>query len=108
MRRGEVWWARLPLPSKDRPVVLLSRDEVYGMRAMATVAPVTSKFRGLRTEVRIGRRDGLRSDSVVNLDDIVTIPQAALDRRVTTLSPERLREIEQAIRFALSLPKFAP
>jgi len=45
MRRGEVWWADLPLPVGRRPVVLLSRNEAYQVRDNVTVAPVTTRIR---------------------------------------------------------------
>ncbi|MGZ3603238.1 MAG: type II toxin-antitoxin system PemK/MazF family toxin, partial [Ktedonobacterales bacterium] len=72
MRRGEVWWARVPAPAKPRPVLLLSRDEAYLKRTHATVCPITRKSRGLRSEVRLSRADGMREGSIVNLDDIQT------------------------------------
>ena len=40
MKRGEVWWAELPPPTGRRPVVLLSRDEAYEVRALVIIAPV--------------------------------------------------------------------
>ena len=39
MKRGEVWWANLPKPVGRRPVVLLSRNAAYPVRASVTVAP---------------------------------------------------------------------
>ncbi len=59
MRRGEVWWAKLPLPVGCRPVVLLSRDEAYALRNAVTVAEVTSTTRGIPVEVELGPDDGL-------------------------------------------------
>ena len=38
MKRGEVWWANLPKPVGRRPVVLLSRNAAYAVRASVTVA----------------------------------------------------------------------
>jgi mRNA-degrading endonuclease toxin of MazEF toxin-antitoxin module len=40
---------------------------------------------------------------VVNLDNILTIPKQNLDRSLTSLTPEKLALVEQAIRFALEL-----
>jgi mRNA interferase MazF len=73
VRRGEIWWAKLPRPFKDRPVLLLSRDAAYGSRDSVTVAPVTRRVRGLRTEVKLGAREGMRVEGVVNLDDMLTL-----------------------------------
>ena len=103
MRRGEVWWAQLPRPIGRRPVVLLSRDAAYRIRTAVTVAPVTRTVRSIPVEVPLDRSDGLPAPCVVNLDDIVTIPKALLADRVSTLSPERMREVDEAVRFALDL-----
>ena len=54
----------------------------------------------------LGHADGLRTESVVNLDDIDTIPLASLDRRITELSAEKMFAVEEAIRYALALPPF--
>ena len=40
---------------------------------------------------------------MVNLDDIATIPKARLGAPMVTLSPDRMRVVEGAIRFALDL-----
>ena len=106
MRRGEVWWALLPEPVGRRPVVLLSRNEAYQVRELITVAPVTSRIRGIPTEVELGPGDGLPKKCVVNLDSITTIPKRALVERITTLEAEKLLAVEQALRFALGLSVF--
>lgn len=59
MRRGDIWWAELPPPTGRRPVVLLSRDEAYAIRALVTVAPVTTRIRQIPAEVPLGPEDGL-------------------------------------------------
>ena len=103
MRRGEVWWAELDPPAGKRPVVLLSRNEAYAVRAMVTVAPVTARIRRIPSEVLLGPKDGLAKPCVANLDSILTIPKAYLRDRISALSREKLRELDAAIRFALGL-----
>jgi mRNA interferase MazF len=103
LRRGEIWWAKLPGPRRSRPVLLLSRDEAYSRRTYVTVSPLTRSVRDLPTEVSLQRRDGVPQGSVVNLDDLLTIPLASLDRYVTTLSAEKMRQVTVAIKFALDL-----
>jgi mRNA interferase MazF len=103
MRRGEVWWARLPPPAGDRPVVLLSRDAAYSVRASVTVAPLTTRIRKIPVEVALGRADGLQKNCVVNLDSIATIPKAVLERRIVALSKEKIEAVNAAVRFALQL-----
>lgn len=104
MRRGEVWWADLPLPIGRRPVVLLSRDEAYAVRNAVTVAEVTSTIRGIPVEVELGPDDGLPKKCVVNLDTIVTIRKDLLIERIGILRDEKIVQIDAAIKFALSLP----
>ncbi|MBT9160830.1 MAG: type II toxin-antitoxin system PemK/MazF family toxin [Dehalococcoidia bacterium] len=103
MRRGEVWWAELPLPVGRRPVVLLSRDAAYRVRTSVTVGMVTRTIRAIPVEVPLGLEDGMPQECVVNLDDILTIPKARLAERITTLSPQKMTAVARAIIFALDL-----
>ena len=103
MKRGEIWWAELPHPAGRRPVLLLSRNEAYTVRDFVIMSPLTTRRRGLRTEVELGPQDGLSRASVVNLDVIITAPKRRLQERITSLKPEKLQAVEGAVRFALSL-----
>jgi mRNA-degrading endonuclease toxin of MazEF toxin-antitoxin module len=73
------------------------------VRARVTVVPVTTRVRGLPVEVLIGREDGLARSSVANTDEITTIAVSRLAKRVGPLAPDKLREVEEALRFALAL-----
>lgn len=103
MRRGEIWWAELKPPAGRRPVLLLSRDEAYAVRALVIVAPVTTRVRHTTAEVPLTTEDGMPRACVANLDTITTIPKDCLRTRVTSLSPQKLKEVETAIHFALGL-----
>jgi len=103
MRRGEIWWAELEPPAGRRPVVLLSRDEAYTVRSLIIVAPITTRIRHIASEVPLGTDDGMPRDCVANLDTITTIPKNCLSDRLTSLSPQKLKEVETAIHFALGL-----
>jgi mRNA interferase MazF len=103
VRRGEVWWAELPAPFGRRPILLLSRDEAYSVRNQITVAPVTTRIRGICSEVLLGPEDGLPKQCVANLDTIGTIPKVALRERISLLPREKMQAVNAAIRFALSL-----
>ncbi len=103
MTRGEIWWGALPPPAGRRPVLLLSRDEAYAVRNLVVGSPVTTRIRGLPTEVRLGPEDGLPRASVVNLDVIVTVSKGRLRRRIATLTSDKMGAVETAIHFALGL-----
>jgi len=105
LRRGEVWWADLPPPAGTRPVVLLSRDDAYAVRDLILIAPGTTRVRHLPAEVSLGQEDGLPRACVANLDTITTIAKASLHKRITQLSDGKVREIDDAIRFALGLSR---
>jgi len=103
MRRGEIWWAKLPKPAGRRPVVLLSRDSAYAVRTAVTVAPLTQTIRDIPVEGPLGPQEGVPRRCVVNLDDLATIPKALLEKRITSLSHDKLRAVANAVRFALDL-----
>ena len=80
MRRAEVWWAELPPPVGPRPVVVLTRNAVSDTIGAVVVALVTRTSRGLPTEVSVGKGEGLPRPSVVNTDNILTVPRQRLVR----------------------------
>ncbi len=103
MERGEVWWAKLPSPMGQRPVVLLSRDRAYLVRNSVTVAQVTTTIHGIPVEVPLGPAEGLPKICVVNLDSIFTISKNLLVRPLTLLPPHKLADLDRALKYALGL-----
>ena len=83
---------------------MLSRNEAYAVRALVTVAPVTTRVRHIPTEVSLSVEEGLPNRCVANLDTITTIPKQSLTQRITNLTPLKLAAVEQALKFALGLP----
>ena len=103
MRRGEIWWAELNPPSGRRPVLLISRDTAYKNRSLAIVAPVTTRVRNITAEVHLTPQDGVPQNCVINLDTLITISKNRLASRLTILTPEKLKMVDEALRFALGL-----
>lgn len=103
MKRGEVWWAKVPAPIGRRPVVLLSRDSAYAIRDSVTVAPITRTIHGIPVEVPLGPEEGLPKACVVNLDNVLTIPKASLERPLASLPPHKMVEVDLSLKFALGL-----
>ncbi len=103
MKRGEIWWAELESPAGRRPVLLLSRDDAYSVRALITIAPVTTRIRNIPSEVALGIAENLPQDCVANLDTITTIPKDCLKSRLTALDAGKMKEVEAAIRFSLGM-----
>jgi len=84
-------------------VLLLSRNEAYAVRELVMVAPLTTRIRGIPSEVSLGDEDGVPHAYVVNLDTITTIAKVSLRERLTTLSAEKSKAVEQALHFSLGL-----
>ena len=103
MKRGEIWWAELAPPAGRRPVLLLSRNEAYAVRGLVMVAPLTTRIRGIPSEVSLRDEDGVPRACVVNLDTITVIAKASLRERLTALSAEKLKAVEEALHFSLGL-----
>src|SRR5687768_6271117 len=103
VKRGEIWWAKMPLPAGRRPVVLVSRDSSYAVRNSVTVVEVSRIIRTIPTEVPLGKREGLPKKCAANADNLVTIPKSWLETRIAVLSTEKLATIDDALRFALAL-----
>ena len=93
-RRGDVWLAEL---DKIRPVVVLTRDPMGAFLNAIIAAPVTSTIRGLSTEVLVGPEDGVRMESVVNLDNLQLVAKSRLVRRVGRARPATLTAICAAL-----------
>lgn len=88
---------------KTRPVLVLTREIVRPHLNRVTVAPITSRIRGLSTEVPVGAVNGLDQDSVVSCDNIVTVPTDRLGRRVGMLLPDQEVALSEALRLAFDL-----
>jgi mRNA interferase MazF len=98
--RGDIWTYEFQRPDKRRPVLILSRSEAIAVLHTVLVAPITSTIRGLPSEVSVGTSEGLKHESVVNLDHIQTIERAHLSRYIGNLSKEKMRAVCRAIAVA--------
>lgn len=92
MKQYEIRWANLPAAIGRRPVLLLTRTAAYAYLNKVIVAEVTSTIRGIPQEVSVGRREGLRRASVVNLDNVHVVAKALIGERVGELPSARERE----------------
>jgi mRNA interferase MazF len=103
MRRGDVRWYTFDRPDKSRPVVILSRDSIIPHIGEVTVAPVTSTIRDIPSEVLLDQNDGVAKACAVNCDHLQTIAKRRVGSLLTRLSTARMREVRNAVTFALSL-----
>lgn len=96
----EICLARL---DKTRPVVVLTREAARAVMTKATVAPITSIAKGLSSEVPVGPGNGLEHNSVISLDNVVTIPVSLLGRTVGFLTTEQEKLLARSLVLAYDL-----
>jgi len=104
MKRGEIRWYQFKAPDKRRPIVILTRDTILEYLGEVTVAPVTTTIRDISSEVFLSRTDGMMRDCAINLDHIQTVSKRKIGGLITVLSGQKVRELSDAIGFALDLP----
>lgn len=99
MNRGEIWWIEHPDAGR-RPACILTRQAAIPVLTSVLVAPATRTVRGIPTEVRLSRQDGMPDDCALSFDNLTTVPKALLTERITAV-PESLRdELCRALRAA--------
>lgn len=101
MNRGDVYDAETA--GGARPAVIVTRDRAIPYLRNVCVVAVTSRVRGLPTEVPLGRAQGLTRECVANCDNLFTVPRDSLGRRRGSLGPEDLARLNSALRIALEL-----
>lgn len=100
MRRGDVWLAEVG--GKRRPVLVLTRSEVLDVRALVTVAEITTRARGLAAEVELDRDElDLEHTSVVNCDGLHTVARASLTTHVGAVGETTLERVCWAVSYAI-------
>lgn len=103
MRRGDVYWYRFKAPDKRRPGLILTRTSAISFLSSLTIAPITTTVRDIPSEIFLSTEEGVLTDCAVNCDNLQTVPKAQLDGLITTLSPLRMQEVNQALVFALGI-----
>lgn len=68
-----------------------------------TCAPVHSAYHGLSSQVAVGVHEGLKHDSAIHCDELVSLPKTALTDYVGSLGPAKISELNGALVVALGL-----
>jgi mRNA interferase MazF len=100
VNRGEIWLYTFGSPDKRRPVLVLSRQKAISLLHTVLVAPITSTTHGAPSEVQMGIEEGLKHDSVVNLDQVQTVDQQKLHHFIGTVSPGKMTAVCHALQIA--------
>lgn len=107
MRRGELYRVERPStrdPKKFRVFAVVSRQVLIdSIFSTVICAPVYSTFHGISTQVPVGPAEGLKHDSCICCDELISLPKRMLSHYVGMLSPGKLRELDAALTVALHL-----
>ena len=107
MKRGElfrVYRGSRRDPKKSRVFVIVSRQVLVDSRfSTAICAPVYSARHGLSTQVEVGPEEGLKHDSSVYCDELVSLSKTRLTDFVGSLSAVKVNELNQALSIALGI-----
>jgi mRNA interferase MazF len=107
VKRGDLYRVAHPShdPKKYRVFVVVSRQAVIDSRFSTVIcAPVYTVHDGLASQVGIGVEEGLKHESSIHCDELVSLPKSVLTNYIGMLSPRRVEELNYALRVALDLP----
>jgi len=102
--RGQIRWANLPAPVYRRPVCIVTRDSALPVLTTILCAPITTRIRGVDSEVAVPDHIRLKEASVINCDNIRPVDIHDLDMTaVGILDADSLRLLDRALMYALGI-----
>ena len=108
MNRGDLYRVHKPSardPKRFRVFVIVSRSVLINSRFSTVIcAPVYSSSHGLSTQVMIGIDEGMKHDSSIHCDELVSLPKSVLTDYIGTLSARKIEELNTALKIALDIP----
>jgi mRNA interferase MazF len=107
VKRGDLYRVYKPSsrdPRRSRVFVVVSRQVLIDSRFSTVIcAPIYSRYDMLSTQVPIGVEEGLKRDSSIHCDELVSLPKSILTNFVGSLSYNKVLELNQALKLALDL-----
>lgn len=107
MRRGDLFRVAKPGgadPKSFRVFAVVSRQAVIDSRFSTVVCvPVYSARHGLASQVAVGPDEGLKHESALHCDELVSLLKTRLTRFVGRLSSRQTRDLDRALAAALDI-----
>jgi len=111
MRRGEIYRVHHPGghptgndPKLYRSFVVVSRQVLIDSRFPTVVcAPILTRGHGFSTQVSVGIDEGLKHESWILCDNLVSLRKVQLTRFVGSLARSKVEELDRALKMALAL-----
>jgi mRNA interferase MazF len=106
VKRGELYRVRRPPgdPKPARTFAVVSRQPLIDSTYSTVVcAPVFTERHGLPTQVPVGPPEGLKHDSAIHCDGLISIEKNRLTDYVGQLTPPKVADLDRALSVALAL-----
>jgi mRNA interferase MazF len=107
MKRGDLYRVYKGSPNdpkKFRVFVIVSRQVLINSKYSTVIcAPIFSTHDGLSTQVRVGIEEGLKHQSSIHCDELISIPKSSLRHFVGSLSYEKIEQLDDALSVAVGL-----
>ena len=107
MRRGELYRVQHPTsqdPKRQRVFVIVGRQVVIDSKLSTIIcAPVYSSYAGLSTQVPVSSDEGLKHESSIHCDELVSLPKSKLTHYVEALSSKKMQMLDSSLKVALHL-----
>lgn len=109
IKRGEIYYADLsPVVGSEqggvRPVLIIQNDVGNKYSPTVIVSAITSQLGKVKLPTHIelpAEKYNLPKNSVALLEQIRTLDKRRLQEKVTTLSPDKMREVNKALLISL-------
>ena len=107
MERGELYRVERPTirdPKKFRVFVVVSRNSLFTTSfSTVTCAPIYTNYHEISTQVIVGVDEGLKHDSCIHCDELISIQKSKLTNFIGSLSEQKIKELNQALKIALEI-----
>ena len=105
--RGELYRVFRPShddPRRSRVFVIVSRPAFIQSNASSVIcAPVYSSYHGLESQVLVGVDEGLKQQSAIHCDALISLPKSTLTHYVGRMPPAKMSQLNRALAVALGL-----
>jgi mRNA interferase MazF len=110
MKRGDLYRVNKPSaddPKKYRIFVIISRQELINSNYSSVIcAPVYTVYNELNTQIPIGVDEGLKHDSSIHCDALMSLPKTLLTNYIGQLSLDKIQSLNYALKISLNIDNY--
>ena len=107
MKRADLYRLHKPTrgdPKRSRVFVVVSRQVAIDSKFSTVLcAPVYASYDGLSTQIAVGISEGLKHESSIHCDQLISISKSVLTDFVGRLGPEKQGALNDSLAIAVGL-----